>query len=127
MPSGTEEIPKPVSPAVIELTLREIPNFPPPWSYVCAQRPEDRRGRLAARQAFVSLKLCFTRAAAEARGSASEELRRLVRQACEPIELWLLRAPLLAALPDDIDQVEQHRLAIEQALRQVYPGRQGQA
>lgn len=110
-----------------ELTLREIPNFPPPWSYVCAQRPEERRGRMAARQAFVGLKLCFTRAAAEARGAAADELRRRVRQAGEPIELWLLRAPLLAALPDDMEQVEQHRLAIEQALRQVYPARLHQA
>lgn len=107
---------------MFELTLREIPNFLPPWSYVCASRPAERRGHLAARQAFVALKLCFTRAAAEACGAAADELRQLVRQASEPIELWLLRGTLLAALPDDDDgRARQHRLAIEQALRRVYP------
>ncbi len=107
---------------MIELTLREIPDFPPPWSYVSANRPDERRGRMAARAAFCALKLCFSRAAADARGSVAEELRRRVRQANEPIDLWLLRTALLAALPDDQpERVDEHRHAMQQALSRVMP------
>lgn len=105
--------------ATLNLTLREIPDFPPPWSYASAGHPGERRGRIAARRAFVDLKLSFTRAAAELADSYGHELQAQVRQACEPIELWLLRTALLTALPDE--RVESHRRAIELALGQVFP------
>jgi hypothetical protein len=103
----------------MELTLRDIPAFPPPWSYVSAGHPGERRGRVAARRALVDLKLCVTRAAAEIAGEHGAELQKRARQAGEPIELWLLRGAILAALP--ADSAAAHRRAMEQALRQVFP------
>lgn len=101
------------------LTLREIPNFPPPWGYASAKRPEERRGRNLARQGFVTLKLVFLRAAADIPGETGQELQRRIRQSSEPIELWLLRAQVLAALPED--QGRGHAAAIRHALASVYP------
>lgn len=106
-----------------ELTLRDIPDFPPPWSYASAGQPGERRGRMAARRAFVELKLSFTRAAALLPGSHGRELQTQVRQASEPIELWLLRTALLAALPDEL--VEVQRQEIELALDRVFPALAG--
>lgn len=106
------------------LTLREIPQFPPPWAYACVGQPHERRGRVAARRAFVDLKLSFMRAAAQAPGETGRHLQQLVRQACEPIELWLIRSTLLAALPDereDWDNTAAHAQAMQQALAQAFP------
>ncbi|MFY7867766.1 hypothetical protein [Roseateles sp.] len=109
----------------MQLTLREIPHFPPPWAYACAGRPDERRGRIAVRKAFVALKLTFTRAAAEVSGEIGQSLQSIVRQASEPIELWLIRSTLLAALPLDSERANDHRLAVLDALSQVYPGSDG--
>lgn len=104
----------------MQLTLREIPGFLPPWAYASAGRPDERRGRVAARRAFVELKLSFLRAAADLQGDIAHELQHRVRQACEPIELWLLRASILTALPGDCDRLEEHRLAMQTALDRIY-------
>jgi len=103
------------------LTLREIPNFPPPWGYASAKRPEERRGRSQARQAFVGLKLVFLRAAADIPGDLGLDLQRRIRQSNEPIELWLLRATVLAALPQDQGRSANHAAAIRHALAPIYP------
>jgi len=105
----------------VQLTLREIPGFLPPWAYASAGQPGERRGRIAARRAFVDLKLSFMRAAAELPGERGAELQHLVRQACEPIELWLLRGCILAALPDeDIERNSQHRQSMQAALDSMF-------
>ncbi|MCV2371202.1 hypothetical protein [Roseateles oligotrophus] len=109
----------------LHLTLREIPRFPPPWSYACAGRPDERRGRIALRQAFVQLKLTFLRAAADVPGEIGKHLQTLVRQASEPIELWLIHGSLLAAIPCDLEdslgQAQQHRQSLLTALASSYP------
>ena len=104
------------------LTLREIPPFQPPWAYACAGQPHERRGRMVARRAFVDLKLCFMRAAAQAPGETGQHLQQLVRQAAEPIELWLIRPAVLAALPEDNNDAALHAQAIREALAAVFPG-----
>lgn len=106
----------------LQLTLREIPQFPPPWAFASAGRPDERRGRVAARRAFVALKLCFMRAAAEVTGETGLHLQQLVRQANEPIELWLIRSAVLAALMDDGEQLAEHRNAMREALAHAFPG-----
>lgn len=103
------------------LTLREIPNFPPPWGYASANRPEERRGRSLARQAFVTLKLVFLRAAADISGELGQDLQRRIRQSSEPIELWIMRATVLAALAEDHPGRCEHAAAIRHALASVYP------
>ncbi|QPF73756.1 hypothetical protein G8A07_13030 [Roseateles sp. DAIF2] len=98
------------------LTLREIPDFLPPWSYASAG--SDRRGhaqRVAARRAFIELKLGFTRAAAAVPGPDGADLQSQVRHASEPIELWLLRGRLLAALPDETAEIQARELALAMA------------
>ncbi|RQO58765.1 hypothetical protein DBR47_13945 [Paucibacter sp. KBW04] len=106
---------------IMLLTLREIPKFPPPWGYASANRPEERRGRRLARQGFVTLKLVFLRAAADIPGETGQELQRRIRQSSEPIELWLLRAQVQAALPEDEGRSSGHVAAIRHALASVYP------
>lgn len=109
----------------MELTLREIPLFPPPWAYACAGKPDERRGRVAARRAFVELKLAFMRAVHDVPGEAGLILQQQVRQASEPIELWLIRSAVLAALPeaDELhDGAESHCRAMQRSLTSIFPG-----
>ncbi|WIV99862.1 MULTISPECIES: hypothetical protein [Roseateles] len=111
----------------MELTLRDIPHFPPPWAFACTAQTDERRGRIAARRSFVALKLCFMRAAAELRGVSGEHLQTLVRQASEPIELWLIRGSLLAALERAGESGLMHsdrlKEALHAALQEAYPER----
>ncbi|HEV8688924.1 MAG TPA: hypothetical protein VGQ91_01410 [Ideonella sp.] len=60
--------------------------------------PQDREARLAARRAFVDMKLLFLRATATLEDRKGEWLRNQVRLASEPIDLWLLRGPVLRVL-----------------------------
>jgi hypothetical protein len=73
--------------------------------------PGDRSARLAARQTFVSLKLSFIQALEGL--PATEWLRSQVRSAEEPVDLWLLRAPVFDAL----DGADPERRARRQRLR----------
>lgn len=108
------------------LTLREIPQFPPPWAYACAGQPHERRGRMSMRRAFVDLKLSFMRAAAEAPGETGRHLQQLVRQAGEPIDLWLIRSLVLTALPEDCADTALHAQAMREALARIFPGAEPQ-
>ncbi len=105
----------------MELTLRDIPHFPPPWAFACTAQSDERRGRIAARRSFVALKLCFMRAAAELRGVHGEHLQTLIRQASEPIELWLIRGSLLAALSRMGETGLMHSARVQLALQEAYP------
>ncbi len=60
--------------------------------------PHDRMARMAARQAFVELKRSFVDAVAGVPAERGDWLRQQVRSAEEPIDLWLLRAPVFASL-----------------------------
>ncbi len=60
--------------------------------------PQDRLARLAARRAFVDLKLDFMVATAGLPGPRGEWLRECVRRAEDPYNLWRLRHSLFAAL-----------------------------
>jgi hypothetical protein len=60
--------------------------------------PHDRMARLAARQAFVQLKQVFNEALVLLDEPRAGWLREQVRRAEEPVDLWLLRSPILAAL-----------------------------
>ncbi len=60
--------------------------------------PQDRMARMAARQAFVSLKGHFLEAVATLPGPNGAWLRQQVRGSEEPGDLWLLRAPVFDSL-----------------------------
>lgn len=110
----------------MNLTLRDLPQFPPPWAYASAGQASDsgaRRQRGDMRRAFGELRLAFLRAAAEATGPFADQLRQRVQQAGEPIELWLMHRAVLAALP--ADSVERHDRALRAAFARVTDGAGG--
>jgi hypothetical protein len=63
--------------------------------------PADRAARLAARRGFVEMKQVFLKAVAPIKGRKGDWLRQQVRQAHEPLDLWLLRGPVLSVLRHD--------------------------
>jgi hypothetical protein len=83
--------------------------------------PPDRAARLAARRAFVEMKLLFLRAVAPLEDRKGEWLRNQLRLASEPVDLWLLRGPVLRALSLDDQQHRALRTEIYRHLDKVFP------
>lgn len=63
--------------------------------------PGDRGARLAARRSFVLMKQSFMRAVETITVNSGEALRRKVRHADDPLDLWRLRRAVLSALAED--------------------------
>lgn len=84
--------------------------------------PEDEHlARVAARRAFVEMKQVFIRAAADVGGTVGELLQRRVRAANEPMELYRLRAVLIASLPSQHERTPLHRLELHRQLDSIFP------
>ncbi len=89
--------------------------------------PHDRFARVAARRAFVELKQSFLDALAvlhpvhAADVADAEWLRQQVRSAEEPVDLWLLRAPVFAALAGTDSERRRHRQALRRSLDLLFP------
>jgi hypothetical protein len=81
--------------------------------------PGDRGARIAARQAFVSLKLTFLQALEPVAGA--EWLRVQVRAAEEPVDLWLLRAPVFAMLTGVDAELRTRRQMLRRGLDSMFP------
>jgi hypothetical protein len=60
--------------------------------------PQERLARMAARRAFVTMKLRYLEAAAKLSGPDGAVIASQIRRANDPIELWDLRPALFAAL-----------------------------
>lgn len=84
-------------------------------------QPDERLARVAARRAFVEMKHAFMRAAADIDGSVGELLQHKVRRASEAVELWRLRAVLLASLAPDHERTPLHRWELHRQLDSVFP------
>jgi hypothetical protein len=84
-----------------------------------AGMPGDRGARIAARQAFVDLKLTYLQALQEVPGT--DWLRALARGAEEPVDLWLLRAPVFAALEGADPDRRSRRQLLRRGLDSVFP------
>ena len=82
-----------------------------------ASLPADRSARLAARRAFVELKLSFLDALADVPDAAW--LRLQVQKAEEAVDLWLLRAPVFAALAGASQRPR--RQALRRGLDSIFP------
>lgn len=81
--------------------------------------PGGRSARLAARRAFVELKITFMQALADL--PQAGWLHAQVRSAQEPVDLWLLRAPVFAVL-DGTDPEYRHRQQLlRRGLDSVFP------
>ena len=83
--------------------------------------PQQRQQRIAARRSFVDMKRLFIEAVAGVDGLRGDWLRRQVRQTEAPVDLWLLRGAVYAALGGDAAQRCQQRLNLHQALDSVFP------
>jgi hypothetical protein len=84
-----------------------------------AGMPGDRGARLAARQAFASLKHSFLDALGAASGA--DWLRAQVRAAEEPVDLWLLRAPVYAVLCCMDTDCRLRRQSLRRSLDSMFP------
>jgi hypothetical protein len=82
--------------------------------------PGDRAARIAARRAFVDMKLLFIRSVANLEHRKGAWLRRQVRAAEDPMDLWLIRGPLLAALRED-DKTRSLRAELYRSLDTTFP------
>jgi hypothetical protein len=82
--------------------------------------PADRLASIAARRAFVALKLTFVDAAEFVVGEQAHWLRQQVRAAEEPVDLWLLRAPLFSGLAGSQPERRQLRQRVRRALDAVF-------
>lgn len=85
-----------------------------------AGMPGDRLAQLAARRAFVGLKRLFIDAAARVDDGDAPWLRAQVRAAEEPVDLWLLRGPLLQALAAGDPPCRLLRGQLRQALARTF-------
>lgn len=83
--------------------------------------PHDRSALLAARRAFVELKLAFIDAVRDLPGEHGQWLRRQVRGAEEPMDLWLLRAPVFGALSGEPAEHRLRRRALRRSLATLFP------
>ena len=99
------------------------PQIDPAVSYLAflATVSDERLARVAARRAFVEMKISFMRAAALVRGSEGPMLQRKVRSATEVAELWRLSDSLLHSLPALDPVVAAHRQDLQCHLDSAFP------
>jgi hypothetical protein len=104
-PSGSRTTPPPQDGADPDHPVRRLLDD--------AGMPAERAARIAARLAFVDMKRSFMQAADRIHGLHGDRVRRKVRQATDPIELFHLREVVSALLPDDArDMRQQLRLKL---------------
>lgn len=83
--------------------------------------PQDRAAQLAARQAFVAMKRLFMSAVEPLGDVKGEWLRQQVRLANDPIDLWVLRGPVIAALRVDEHGTRSLRAQLYRGLDTIFP------
>ena len=90
--------------------------------------PDATRGaRIEARRAFVEMKQLFMQAVEKLAHRKGAWLRAQVRAAEDPIDLWLLRGPLLATLREDDVATRTMRAALYRSLDRTFPEAFGSA
>ncbi len=105
------------------LGLAELDSALAPESIFPMQRgiPASRAERIESRRAFVEMKQLFIRAVENLEHRKGAWLRDQVRCAEDPIDLWLLRGPLLAALREDELGTRTMRAALYKSLDRTFP------
>lgn len=79
-----------------------------------------RDARIAARRAFAELKQTFLAAVADLQDAHTNWLRAQVRSAEEPVDLWLLRAPLFEALSGADPERRRRRQMVRRGLDSLF-------
>ena len=83
--------------------------------------PAARAARLDSRRAFVEMKQLFMQAVQDLEHRKGAWLRAQVRAAEDPVDLWLLRGPLLSALREDEFATRTMRAALYRSLDRTFP------
>lgn len=83
--------------------------------------PQDRHARIAARRSFVGLKQQFMQAVDTLDGLRGNWLRHQVRQAQQPVDLWMLRGAVFAALETLGEHSQRIRKDLDRVLDSVFP------
>ncbi len=83
--------------------------------------PQDRHARIAARRSFVGLKQQFMAAIESLDGMRGDWLRHQVRQAHEPVDLWMLRGAVFAALETQDEYSRRTRNDLHRVLDSAFP------
>ncbi|MDH4392001.1 MAG: hypothetical protein QE285_11350 [Aquabacterium sp.] len=83
--------------------------------------PQDRHARIAARRTFVDLKQQFMAAIESLDGMRGDWLRHQVRQSHEPVDLWMLRGAVFAALESQEDDSRRSRNNLTRVLDSAFP------
>ena len=91
------------------------------------EEPAIRSARVESRRAFVEMKQLFMRAVENLEHRKAAWLRAQVRGAEDPIDLWLLRGPLLATLREDDVATRTMRAALYRSLDRTFPEAFGSA
>ena len=89
--------------------------------------PDARSARIESRRAFVEMKQLFLSAVENLAHRKGAWLRAQVRAAEDPIDLWLLRGPLLATLREDDVATRTMRAALYRTLDRTFPEAFGSA
>jgi hypothetical protein len=84
-------------------------NFTASGPLPLAGMPQERLARIAARRAFVEMKVGFMDAIAHLDDRHGRWLQHQVRHAQEPVDLWLLRGAAYRALQDEARCLALHR------------------
>jgi hypothetical protein len=93
--------------------------FTPGAGLLDAGLPSDRGARLAARHAFIELRHSFLQALNGLPGAAW--LVQQVQSAEEPVDLWLLRAPVFSALASSGPGQEPRDARLRQEIDSMFP------
>ena len=119
-PLGLSELEPQLAPASIDFVFE--PAFAPDSVFPEAMaQPASRDDRIESRRAFVEMKQLFMRAVENLAHRKGAWLRAQVRAAEDPVDLWLLRGPLLSALREDEFATRTMRAALYRSLDRTFP------
>jgi hypothetical protein len=119
-PLGLSELDSQLAPEAVDFVF-EPASAPEVLFPEMAGLPATRTGRVESRRAFVEMKQLFMRAVENLEHRKGAWLRAQVRAAEDPIDLWLLRGPLLAALREDDLATRTLRAALYRTLDRTFP------
>jgi len=95
-------------------------HFTPNADLLACPPANDRAARIADRRGFVALKQTYLAALSEVPDIEAEWLRNQVRMAEQPVDLWLLRAPVFAALAGADPERRRRRQMLRRGLDSVF-------
>jgi hypothetical protein len=125
-PLGLSELDSQLAPESVDIVYE--PAFAPDSMFPeSVELPATRSGRIESRRAFVEMKQLFMRAVENLAHRKGAWLRAQVRAAEDPVDLWLLRGPLLSALREDDIATRTMRAALYRSLDRTFPEAFGNA